>query len=963
MFCASPDTVNPKNGTVMDAQLLDASHKRVVGAALNFSAASVTCGTQTSTLTVTDGLMLGLSATSTIVMPTPDNYSLTMSADMFMLLPYHSSNVQLLLMDSSTNTPVPNATITLYDSNGNYSGTITTLSDGSATTSFVIGTQSDTLNATVTTDSDMRANGSNANGTQADPISFSVAGAPAYTLSFSPVDTTLQQGQSVGIGVTLADQNGNGVSGASVSFYDEASGTSSTATMDANGGAGTSVTFCSDIVNATAQFWNNDYYQWITTTASITLTPTPPPPAPYLCDCGCPSICTAATNCVGPSNDASGNGSCQPCACGCLTDSTKPTKCANKTGCDGSGSCNCKCGGDICACTSPNACGGDATQCTTPPPPADPILDATQAMPLSAPRWRSVTRSLTYWDNTPKDPNWPTYVTNLNDPFVIGTLGPLGVTVPLTQLDQTLAATIAFPATPPVYSDIGEISGAAYFGYSGVASYSDPMVYLSEAMISHSRFWLEANITSYPLTLSLSYTVTRTIDGTASTPEVYSVPVTVPAGQRFSEPVDIIAPLLQDQIEDGNSHLEVVTITPITIDIIQPVLTKTYDLLNNVQGESVQKDEDGNDVLTPVSTVRFCRWTDAFPGDTFDPSFFTADRDRFQIRIQGYIPGLTKVMVSSPTPLKTVSGGQYLEKTNGDGPIEVAISFEDGYMVSDPILLVSDADDDVPFGAGLDGTPSKTLQAHFGSQIKMQFPELNNAIYQSQTAKPLGRVKLNIAYCSLDGSLTQDTKDLIVLQILKAKEAYRQIGVELVVTAIWPLTLSSDFAGDLGSNNQLNAGASEKLRNFVLNQTQNPIPSDQILVSFIDASLKAFSYNMITQFPVAGFCDNYSSPAVISINTVLKNDSRHFTMAHEAGHILTKQGHPDGDPQERLMVDGLHILYKHDYKDSKRLILSEDIQIMNNALNHYYVPLKKHDSNFVKSLYRTDNLRPLLFAC
>lgn len=385
------------------------------------------------------------------------------------------------------------------------------------------------------------------------------------------------------------------------------------------------------------------------------------------------------------------------------------------------------------------------------------------------------------------------------------------------------------------------------------------------------------------------------------------------------------------------------------IEVVQPKIKTTSDLRGNTTEGDIEKDVNGKDVLVPVSAVRFCRWTSAFPGGSFDQNFYKTDRDRFQIRVHGDITGLTKIRVSSLYFVKTVAGGQYLEKPNGDGTIEVAMHKENGDMLSDPVLLVSDADDDIQFnGSGTDnGKDDATLQASFDSRIKVEFPEFNNTSKEFNAVKPMGRIKVNIAYCSLDGTLPQDKRDLIVLQVLKAKDAYRQISIDLFVANIWAYKLPNEpgyeFETFLGTKKELNGVVSGKLAYCLRTQTQKPIPADQILVGFIDAALTS-PPSIESPFGVSvhGFSENYSSPAIISLKSAPRgkgSDRQHFTLAHEVGHLVTKAGHPDSDPPERLMVDGFKSRYEFNHKDSKRFTLSE-IERIKTIKTIFYAPLQ-----------------------
>jgi hypothetical protein len=91
---------------------------------------------------------------------------------------------------------------------------------------------------------------------------------------------------------------------------------------------------------------------------------------------------------------------------------------------------------------------------------------------------------------------------------------------------------------------------------------------------------------------------------------------------------------------------------------------------------------------------------------------------------------------------------------------------ENGAMVSEWILLVSDGDDDQKFnGKGTNyELNDQTLLADFGSKIIVTFPKLNNAQVEFQAQKAVGKVTLNISYMSPAGDVPPDKRAFIDLE-------------------------------------------------------------------------------------------------------------------------------------------------------------------------------------------------------
>jgi hypothetical protein len=395
------------------------------------------------------------------------------------------------------------------------------------------------------------------------------------------------------------------------------------------------------------------------------------------------------------------------------------------------------------------------------------------------------------------------------------------------------------------------------------------------------------------------------------------------------------------------------------VKIVQPLLKETFDFLNNPETEEVEKDTNGGDILTEVSEIRFCRWREAFAAGFFKSQFHQTDRDRFYVKVDVAAPNITRAKLKAVGLTGAVIGGGYVPKTE-DGFIEVAMHQQYGITISDPIILVSDGDDDKMFnGAGQDdGLNDATLHAAFGSTISVEFPELGGGKSEFKAMKPKGKVTLNMVYCALPsglvgGQIPEEMRDQIRLQAIKAKEAYRQIGIDVAIAAIQPLVLPThQEAIDQGAPNQPNFPAylqdgklinleTRDFFNYLLwrmNGSDVPqeiklqIPQDQILVAFIDARL--WSPAIIGSQSVNGFGVDYNPVTVVSLES--QSSFFHFVTAHEVGHIVTKWDHPEYNPPERLMIDGLDKRYERDHKDSKRFSWEEIKRIL--TLKHYYAP-------------------------
>jgi hypothetical protein len=331
--------------------------------------------------------------------------------------------------------------------------------------------------------------------------------------------------------------------------------------------------------------------------------------------------------------------------------------------------------------------------------------------------------------------------------------------------------------------------------------------------------------------------------------------------------------------------------------------------------------------------IRFCRWLDAFPNEQFDNQAANKDRDRFRIKIAGNIPNLTKAKIKATDLHGAVIDGQFVNKTT-DGDYEVEMKAEGGSMVSTPILLVSDGDDDKKYnGKGTDdGNDDQTLLADFDSKIVVTFPELGNAQAEFKASKAKGEIKLNAFFLSLDGSLPADKRTAIELHLRKAREIYRQSGTKVTITNISPFTLPSIWATYLGERKNSNGEVVEQanvisyqeralLINELRSQTDHPIPSGQMLITFIDATIQSGGAGGTGGFTA----EDFAPPCVISLTGRFVNF--HISAAHESGHMLGVRHPVEGQAiPPRLMTSSSAYVgprYNWNHLDSKRLIESE----------------------------------------
>jgi hypothetical protein len=340
---------------------------------------------------------------------------------------------------------------------------------------------------------------------------------------------------------------------------------------------------------------------------------------------------------------------------------------------------------------------------------------------------------------------------------------------------------------------------------------------------------------------------------------------------------------------------------------------------------------------TSSGTIRFCRWLDAYPNGQRDNQFADKDRDRFQIRIPSIIPNLTKMTIKATDLHGAVINGGFQNKTT-DGNYEVDMKQENGAMVSEPILLVSDGDDDVTFnGKGTNnGKNDQTLLADFGSKIVVTFPELGNAEATFQVQQPIGTITLDMVYCHPGAPPVDMPGDMIPLmerQAQKMREIYRQIGIKVDGFTIGLITFPDTWVQDNGTTDPVdNLNGTETDALMALVESNSPL-SKRIRVGFVNAALT----NSLNGNSIGGKAKAIGSdPCLVSIDDTGRRDLN--VLAHETGHASTLRHNYLYDPNmdHWLMRESAGSYWLNNSNAAKRFRQDDADYIKANS--PYYVP-------------------------
>lgn len=199
--------------------------------------------------------------------------------------------------------------------------------------------------------------------------------------------------------------------------------------------------------------------------------------------------------------------------------------------------------------------------------------------------------------------------------------------------------------------------------------------------------------------------------------------------------------------------------------------------------------------LESVSTVRFCRWRDAFQdangnetNGVLKNDFIASDPDRCVVRLPNAVVDPNKAYIGVK-----VTGIEGVGSQTEDSGV-LALTQVGDYWESKPLIFVADTQDDLSYnGMGTqDGQTAttnpdndQTRLAGFGAKIQIKFyPKGHNSIVTLDVAtmmQPLQTVKVALNIVTRDGTASTPAQQQTVQEdFYNTKLIYRQIGYDLV---------------------------------------------------------------------------------------------------------------------------------------------------------------------------------------
>lgn len=332
------------------------------------------------------------------------------------------------------------------------------------------------------------------------------------------------------------------------------------------------------------------------------------------------------------------------------------------------------------------------------------------------------------------------------------------------------------------------------------------------------------------------------------------------------------------------------------VEVVQPKLDENLEAV---------KDGNGNDELLDPGHLRFCRWRDAFPKDSwktgshqFDNGYIEKDRDRVVIRIPGEAFDDAKQILSVFVRTEDKTGAVVDAETeveftrNSENDFEFAlalmtIEFDDHY---DPAKFPTPTDED---------KNDPTYYGTLGGKLVIRIPDLEDAEIEKPLMGPRATVDVKVYLMANTNGNIANFSRIVREDFQMTEEIFAQLGIELKLHTeffsgpplTWPKSgarkdyeeaMARIYDGDKIKFGYRSTGGHYSDLDDIITITNTPRKPSIPVIFYLDGTLE----NLTGTRDIRGNALAKDSLLAHGCAAVSATDSQPHTLAHELGHLL-----------------------------------------------------------------------------
>jgi len=348
----------------------------------------------------------------------------------------------------------------------------------------------------------------------------------------------------------------------------------------------------------------------------------------------------------------------------------------------------------------------------------------------------------------------------------------------------------------------------------------------------------------------------------------------------------------------------------VPIEIIQPKVTSSGSAIS---------DGNSNYLMEAVSQIRFDRWRYA-TAVNFDPIFRYSEADRFRIRIKK-IEGLELSCSVRTKDLSRIQGVVSTEEPWVTINLEEMSDYQ-GWLISKPHFIVGDSPDAETYNGENTvnyGVNDATFLASEESTIEVKINDNANFVAPFLVRDAVGYAELNLICLSPFDVVSETTIARINSQFERARDAFRQVGVELIQLGDIQLVKPTETLESIFIDGQ-----------DYITPTDSGIYSSEMFDLFastdkINCVFSAYPIN--TSSSTLGTWSTYtdlSSGDYLGGYLVVHIQEAEYAFAHEVGHALNLNHSNSIQSEESFYEDPYQLMspklipFVDSHKDGKR---------------------------------------------